>query len=83
MTFSTCRLSFPCELITQRQEKVLIFTQFQLLTKPLADFLAGVRTRANPAKGKHARRRKRPRRRCLQLSRSFFRRQTPRLPDAG
>jgi non-specific serine/threonine protein kinase len=31
-----------CEPITQRQEKVLVFTQFQSMCEPLADFLATV-----------------------------------------
>jgi SNF2 family DNA or RNA helicase len=36
------RLRLLCEPIAERQEKVLVFTQFQALTQPLADFLAGV-----------------------------------------
>jgi hypothetical protein len=36
------RLRLLCEPIAQRQEKVLVFTQFQALTGPLADFLASV-----------------------------------------
>ncbi len=36
------RLKLVCESIAERQEKVLIFTQFQSLTEPLADFLATV-----------------------------------------
>jgi non-specific serine/threonine protein kinase len=36
------RLQFLCEPIAERQEKMLIFTQFQSLTEPLAVFLAGV-----------------------------------------
>jgi non-specific serine/threonine protein kinase len=35
-------LRLVCEPIVERQEKVLLFTQFQTLTEPLADFLAGV-----------------------------------------
>lgn len=31
-----------CETISQRQEKVLVFTQFQSMCEPLADFLASV-----------------------------------------
>lgn len=34
------RLRLLCEPIVDRQEKALIFTQFQSLTRPLADFLA-------------------------------------------
>lgn len=34
------RLTQVCEPILERQEKVLIFTQFQKLTEPLAEFLA-------------------------------------------
>jgi non-specific serine/threonine protein kinase len=40
------RLKFLCEPIAERQEKALVFTQFQTLTEPLADFLAGVFGRA-------------------------------------
>lgn len=36
------RLRLLCEPIAERQEKVLIFTQFQSVTQPLADFLANV-----------------------------------------
>jgi hypothetical protein len=36
------RLRLLCEPIAERQEKVLVFTQFQSLTQPLADFLATV-----------------------------------------
>jgi SNF2 family DNA or RNA helicase len=36
------RLALLCEPIRERQEKALVFTQFQSLTTPLADFLAGV-----------------------------------------
>jgi superfamily II DNA or RNA helicase len=36
------RLRLACEPIAERQEKVLVFTQFQSLTEPLADFLANV-----------------------------------------
>ena len=36
------RLRLLCEPIAERQEKVLVFTQFQALTQPLAAFLAGV-----------------------------------------
>jgi non-specific serine/threonine protein kinase len=36
------RLAEICEPISERQEKVLVFTQFQTLTQPLAEFLAGV-----------------------------------------
>jgi len=36
------RLRVLGEEIASRQEKVLVFTQFQALTQPLADFLAGV-----------------------------------------
>jgi non-specific serine/threonine protein kinase len=36
------RLRLLCEPIAERQEKALIFTQFQTLTQPLADFLAEV-----------------------------------------
>jgi hypothetical protein len=36
------RLGWLCTPIAERQEKVLIFTQFQALTQPLADFLAGI-----------------------------------------
>ncbi len=34
------RLAVLCEEISQRQEKVLVFTQFREMCKPLADFLA-------------------------------------------
>jgi non-specific serine/threonine protein kinase len=40
------RLRMLCEPIVERQEKVLVFTQFQSLTQPLADFLATVFGRA-------------------------------------
>ncbi|MEX2119872.1 MAG: DEAD/DEAH box helicase [Pirellulales bacterium] len=40
------RLRLLCEPIAERQEKVLVFTQFQMLTQPLADFLATVFGRA-------------------------------------
>ena len=36
------RLRLLCEPIAERQEKVLVFTQFQTLTQPLAGFLAEV-----------------------------------------
>jgi superfamily II DNA or RNA helicase len=36
------RLASLCEPIVQRQEKALVFTQFQSLGQPLADFLAGI-----------------------------------------
>src|SRR5207253_7872390 len=36
------RLRLLCEPIAERQEKVLVFTQFQAVTQPLAAFLAGV-----------------------------------------
>ncbi len=36
------RLEAICEPILQRQEKMLVFTQFQSLCQPLADFLEGV-----------------------------------------
>jgi hypothetical protein len=36
------RLRLLCEPIAERQEKVLVFTQFQSMTQPLADFLAEV-----------------------------------------
>lgn len=36
------RLALLCEPIAERQEKALVFTQFQSLTQPLADYLAGV-----------------------------------------
>jgi hypothetical protein len=36
------RLRLLCEPIAERQEKMLVFTQFQALTGPLADFLATV-----------------------------------------
>jgi non-specific serine/threonine protein kinase len=36
------RVRLLCEPIAERQEKVLVFTQFQALTRPLADFLATV-----------------------------------------
>ena len=36
------RLRLLCEPIAERQEKVLVFTQFQTLTGPLARFLATV-----------------------------------------
>lgn len=40
------RLQQICQPISERQERVLVFTQFQSLTEPLADFLAGVFGRA-------------------------------------
>jgi non-specific serine/threonine protein kinase len=36
------RLKEICEELAERQEKVLLFTQFKAITEPLADFLAGV-----------------------------------------
>ncbi len=36
------RLALLCEPIAERQEKALVFTQFQTLTQPLADYLATV-----------------------------------------
>jgi non-specific serine/threonine protein kinase len=36
------RLAMLCEPIAERQEKALVFTQFQTLTAPLAEFLATV-----------------------------------------
>ena len=36
------RLRLLCEPVAERQEKMLVFTQFQALTEPLAEFLAGV-----------------------------------------
>ena len=36
------RLELICEPIIERQERVLVFTQFQAITEPLAEFLAGV-----------------------------------------
>jgi non-specific serine/threonine protein kinase len=36
------RLAELCEELSQRQEKVLVFTQFREITDPLADFLGGV-----------------------------------------
>jgi non-specific serine/threonine protein kinase len=36
------RLKLLCEPIFERQEKALVFTQFQSLTQPLADYLATV-----------------------------------------
>jgi SNF2 family DNA or RNA helicase len=36
------RLKLLCQPIAERQEKVLVFTQFQTITQPLADFLATV-----------------------------------------
>jgi SNF2 family DNA or RNA helicase len=36
------RLSSLCEPIVERQEKALVFTQFQSICQPLADFLAGI-----------------------------------------
>ena len=36
------RLAAICEPIAERQEKSLVFTQFQSLTQPLADYLASV-----------------------------------------
>jgi non-specific serine/threonine protein kinase len=40
------RLAALCEELAERQEKVLIFTQFREITEPLARFLAGVFGRA-------------------------------------
>ena len=40
------RLKLLCEPIVERQEKMLVFTQFQSLTQPLADYLATVFGRA-------------------------------------
>jgi non-specific serine/threonine protein kinase len=34
------RLKLLCEPVVERQEKILVFTQFQALTGPLADYLA-------------------------------------------
>ena len=36
------RLATICRTIIERQERVLVFTQFQTLTEPLAEYLAGV-----------------------------------------
>ena len=36
------RLQQICQPIIERQERVLIFTQFQSMTEPLAEFLSGV-----------------------------------------
>jgi non-specific serine/threonine protein kinase len=36
------RLAELCETIVARQEKLLVFTQFRELTRPLADYLAGL-----------------------------------------
>lgn len=36
------RMQLICEPIVERQERVLVFTQFQSLTEPLADFLSTV-----------------------------------------
>ena len=36
------RLQQICQPIAERQERVLVFTQFQSLTEPLAEFLSGV-----------------------------------------
>jgi superfamily II DNA or RNA helicase len=36
------RLQLLCEPIVERQERMLVFTQFQTLTQPLADFLATI-----------------------------------------
>ena len=36
------RLKEICQELAERQEKVLVFTQFKAITSPLADFLAGV-----------------------------------------
>ncbi|MGE5191325.1 MAG: DEAD/DEAH box helicase [Deltaproteobacteria bacterium] len=36
------RLKLLCEPIAERQEKMLVFTQFQSLTEPLAEFLATI-----------------------------------------
>ncbi len=36
------RLRMLCEPIVERQERMLVFTQFQTLTQPLADFLATI-----------------------------------------
>jgi non-specific serine/threonine protein kinase len=40
------RLGELCEELAQRQEKVLVFTQFREITAPLAEFLSGVFGRA-------------------------------------
>ncbi len=40
------RLKLLCEPIAERQEKMLVFTQFQSLTEPLADFLPTVFNRS-------------------------------------
>lgn len=40
------RLAEICHELSERQEKVLVFTQFREITAPLADFLAGVFGRA-------------------------------------
>lgn len=40
------RLEQICQPIAERQERMLIFTQFQSLTEPLAEFLSGVFGRA-------------------------------------
>jgi SNF2 family DNA or RNA helicase len=40
------RLRLLCEPIAERQEKVLVFTQFQAMTEPLAKYLAGLFGRA-------------------------------------
>lgn len=36
------RLATICEQIAERQEKAIVFTQFQALTEPLADYLASL-----------------------------------------
>ncbi|MBI3462669.1 MAG: DEAD/DEAH box helicase [Planctomycetes bacterium] len=36
------RLKLLCEPVCERQEKILVFTQFQALTQPLAEYLSGV-----------------------------------------
>jgi non-specific serine/threonine protein kinase len=35
-------LAYLCEPIVERQEKALVFTQFQSICKPLADYLTGI-----------------------------------------
>ncbi len=40
------RLAELCEELAQRQEKVLVFTQFREITAPLAEYLAGIFGRA-------------------------------------
>ena len=50
---SFARLAELCEELAQRQEKVLVFTQFREIAEPLAEFLAG---RLRPARAGAARR---------------------------